>query len=301
MNTDYTAVSGDNTSSTREITVDDGQWTTIIRPRYPWFHLDVAELWRYGDLIRLFVRRDFVAQYKQTILGPLWFFLQPLFTTLMFTLVFGKIAKIPTDGIPNFLFYLSGTVCWGYFAACLTETSDTFVKNAGIFGKVYFPRLVVPISIATSNIFKFLIQFGLFLAFLLYYYQGGAAVTPTLWALALPLLLVQMALLGIGCGILISSMTTKYRDLTLVVGFGVQLWMYATPVVYPLSQIPEKFRYFFVLNPMVAVVEGFRLAFLGTSSLTPQYVAVSLLMTLTLLGLGLVLFSRVEQTFMDTV
>lgn len=277
------------------------QWTTIIRPRHPWFHFDFREIWSYLDLIRLFVWRDFVAQYKQTILGPLWFFLQPLFTTIVFTVVFGRIAKIPTDGIPDFLFYLSGTVCWGYFAACLTETSDTFVKNAGIFGKVYFPRLVVPISIGISNIFKFLVQFALFLVFLIYYYSKGAAVTPNLWVMVLPLLIIQMGFLGIGCGILVSSMTTKYRDLSLVVTFGVQLWMYATPVVYPLSQIPEKYRNLFALNPMMAVVEAFRSAFLGTGSLTPQYVAISLLMTVTLLFLGLVLFSRVEKTFMDTV
>ncbi len=298
---DKSAVLRDDTAPAAEGVQEASRWTIIIRPRHPWFHFDVRELWSYQDLIKLFVWRDFVAQYKQTILGPLWFFLQPLFTTIVFTVVFGRIAKIPTDGIPDFLFYLSGTVCWGYFAACLTETSDTFVKNAGIFGKVYFPRLVVPISIGISNIFKFLIQFALFLVFLIYYYSKGAAITPNLWVMALPLLIMQMGLLGIGCGILVSSMTTKYRDLSLVVTFGVQLWMYATPVVYPLSQIPEKYRNLFALNPMMAVVEAFRSAFLGTGSLTPQYVAISWLMTLTLLGLGLVLFSRVEKTFMDTV
>jgi lipopolysaccharide transport system permease protein len=284
-----------------KIAADPGPWTTVIRPRHPWFNLNLAELWGYRDLIRLFVRRDFVAQYKQTILGPLWFFLQPLFTTIVFTIVFGRIAKIPTDGIPDFLFYLSGTVCWAYFATCLTETSDTFVKHAAIFGKVYFPRLVVPVSIVMVNLFKFLIQFVLFLIFLIYYYQQGATLNPNLGVLALPFLILQMAFLGIGCGILVSSLTTKYKDLSLVVTFGVQLWMYATPVVYPLSQIPEKYRSVFALNPMVAVVEGFRGAFLGTSALTPQYVATSLLVTLTLLFIGLVLFSRVEKTFMDTV
>jgi len=301
MKQDYSGIGAQSPVKTLTPGEEPGSWTTVIRPRHPWLHLDVGELWRYRDLIRLFVRRDFVAQYKQTVLGPLWFFLQPLFTSLVFTLVFGRIAKIPTDGVPDFLFYLSGTVCWGYFAGCLTETSDTFVKNAAIFGKVYFPRLVVPISLVLSNIFKFLIQFGLFLVFLIYYYQAGAAISPTPWVLALPLLLLQMALLGIGCGILVSSMTTKYRDLSLVVTFGVQLWMYATPVVYPLSQIPTQYRPFFVLNPMVAVVEGFRLAFLGVSSLTPEFVVASLVMTLALLFAGLTLFSRVEKTFMDTV
>jgi lipopolysaccharide transport system permease protein len=281
--------------------LNEGQWTTIIRPRHPWFHLEVGEVWRYRDLVRLFVRRDFVAQYKQTILGPLWFFLQPLFTTLVFTVVFGRIAKIPTDGIPDFLFYLSGTVCWGYFSACLVETSDTFVKNAPIFGKVYFPRLVVPVAVVISNVLKFSIQFLLFLFFLIYYYQGGAPVAANLWVAALPLLMVQMALLGLGCGILVSSLTTKYRDLSLVVSFGVQLWMFATPVVYPLSQIPEAYRKILVLNPMTAVVESFRLAFLGASSIEPQDVVLSLAVTVTLLFLGLVFFSRIEKTFMDTV
>jgi homopolymeric O-antigen transport system permease protein len=276
-------------------------WTTIIRPRHPWFSLDLRELWQYRDLIWLFVRRDLVAQYKQTILGPIWFFLQPLFTTIVFTVVFGRIAKIPTDGIPDFLFYLSGTVCWSYFAVCLTETSDTFFRNAGIFGKVYFPRLVIPISIVISNLFKFLIQFLLFLCFLICFCLKGAGAAPGLLVFALPLMLLQMALLGLGCGMIISSMTTKYRDLSLLVTFGIQLWMYATPVVYPMSQIPEHYRSLFALNPMAALLEGFRLAFLGTGSFDASYVASSLTVTAILLFCGLCLFSRVERTFMDTV
>jgi lipopolysaccharide transport system permease protein len=276
-------------------------WTTVIRPKHPWFSLDFKELWHYRDLIWLFVRRDLVAQYKQTILGPIWFFLQPLFTSVVFTVVFGRIAKIPTDGIPDFLFYLSGTVCWSYFAICLTETSDTFFRNAGIFGKVYFPRLVIPISIVISNLFKFLIQFLLFLCFLLYFCIKGAAIAPGPLVLALPLMLIQMALLGLGCGMIISSMTTKYRDLSLLVTFGVQLWMYATPVVYPMSQIPEHYRPLFALNPMAALTEGFRLAFLGAGSFDALYVAASLTVTAILLFCGLCLFSRVEKTFMDTV
>jgi len=276
-------------------------WTTIIRPRHPWFSLDFRELWKYRDLIWLFVRRDFVAQYKQTILGPIWFFLQPLFTTIVFTIVFGRIARIPTDEIPDFLFYLSGTVCWSYFAVSLTEISDTFFKNAQIFGKVFFPRLVIPLSIVISNVLKFLVQFCLFAIVLGYFVFQGAHVQPTLWAFALPLLVVQMAFLGLGCGILVSSMTTKYRDLSLLVNFGVQLWMYATPVVYPLSQIPEQYRVYFALNPMTCVVEGFRQIFLGTSSIEAQQVLASWLVTLGLLFLSVVLFSRVEKTFMDTV
>lgn len=280
---------------------DIAAWTTIIHPRHPWFHLDLRELWQYRDLVLLFVRRDFVAQYKQTILGPAWFFLQPLFTTVVFTVIFGRIAKIPTDGIPAFLFYLSGTVCWGYFAACLVETSDTFAKNANIFGKVYFPRLVVPISIVISNLGKFLIQFTLFVGFLLYFLVQGAAIMPTPWAGLLPLLLVQMALLGLGSGLLVSSLTTKYRDLSLAVTFGVQLWMYATPVVYPLSQVPDSYKAIYTFNPMVAIVEGFRTALLGAGSLSPQYLIQSWAVTLLVLVCGMVMFSRIEKTFMDTV
>lgn len=280
---------------------DHETWTTIILPSYPWYHLDLAELWRYRDLILIFVRRDFIAQYKQTILGPVWFFIQPLFTTIIFTLVFGRIAKISTDGMPDFLFYLSGTVCWGYFAASLQEISNTFIANAQIFGKVYFPRLVIPISIVISNSFKFLIQFVLFLGFLLYYYFHGANLIFSWWCLTLPFIILQMALLGIACGILISSLTTKYRDLSLVVTFGVQLWMFVTPVVYPLSQIPLKYRYYFAANPMAPVLETFRSIFLGTKSMNQEYLILGWLSTLTLLFLGLILFRRVEKNFMDTI
>ena len=252
-------------------------------------------------MIQLFIRRDFVAQYKQTILGPLWFILQPLFTTLVFTVIFGKIAKIPTDGLPQFLFYLAGTICWGYFAECLNQTSQTFLANAGIFGKVYFPRLTVPIAKVISYIFKFIIQFTIFLVFLFYYYQQGAPVHPNLGGLALPLILIQMAVLGIGCGLIVSSLTTKYRDLSLVVSFGVQLWMFATPVVYPLSQIPEKYRIYFALNPMTSVVEGFRAAFLGTGALSATYYLLGVLVTLAIFFVGIVLFNRIEKTFVDTI
>ena len=280
---------------------ENNQWTTVIRPRSHWFDVNFAELWQYRDLIRLFVRRDFVAQYKQTILGPLWLLVQPLLTTLVFTVVFGRIADIPTDGIPDFLFYLSGTVCWGYFSTSLILNADTFVANAGVFGKVYFPRLAVPLSVVISGVFKFLIQFGLFLIFLLYFFLKGSAVGLSIWAIALPLLVVQMGLLGVGCGILVSSLTTKYQDLRHIVAFGVQLWMYATPVVYPLSVVPERLRDLFALNPMMAVVEGFRLGFLGVSAINVRYVAISWVVTLTILLIGLIRFSSVEKTFMDTV
>ena len=276
-------------------------WTTIIRPEHPWCQFELGELYKYRDLIQLLVWRDVVAQYKQTILGPLWFILQPLFTTLVFTVIFGRIAKIPTDGLPQFLFYLAGTICWGYFAECLNQTSQTFLANAGIFGKVYFPRLTVPISKVISYIFKFFVQFAMFLIFLVYYYWQGAPVHPNLGALALPVIILQMALLGIGCGLIVSSLTTKYRDLGMVMGFGVQLWMFATPVVYPLSQIPEKYRLYFALNPMTSVVEGFRAAFLGAGSLSVPYYLLGGLITLALCFVGIVLFNRIEKTFVDTI
>lgn len=279
----------------------DEEWTTIISPDHPWWRLDLAQVWRYRELLGLFVRRDFVAFYKQTLLGPLWFFLQPLLTSLVFTLIFGRIAKIPTDGKPDFLFYLAGTVCWGYFSGCLTQSSDTFLTNAGLFGKVYFPRLVVPLATAVSHLLRFLIQFCLFLAVLFSYGGLGTGITPILGLATLPWLLLQMAFLGMGCGILISSLTTKYRDLRMVVAFGVQLWMFATPVVYPLSQVPGAYRSYFALNPMTPVVEIFRAAFLGTPFPGAGLIILGWITTLLLLATGLLVFTRVEKTFIDTI
>jgi len=280
---------------------DDPNWTMEIHSHSGWFDTDLSELWRYRDLILLFVRRDFVAYYKQTVLGPLWFLLQPLFTTIVFTIIFSNIAHISTDGVPPFLFYLAGTVGWSYFANCMTQTSNTFIVNAGIFGKVYFPRLVVPISVVISNLFTFAIQFGLFLIFLVFFNLTGSSLEPNVWILIIPLLIVQMAALGLGMGILISSMTTKYRDLALALTFGVQLWMYATPVVYPLSQIPAQWQWLFALNPMTAVIETFRYAFLGSGAIQPWMLGMSLGMTILILAVGIVLFSRMEKTFMDTI
>ncbi len=277
------------------------QWTTILRPKSGWFDLHVKDLWRYRDLIALFVRRDFVAVYKQTILGPVWFLLQPLFSTIVFTVIFGKIAQIPTDGLPPMLFYMAGIVSWNYFATCLTKTSDTFVVNAGIFGKVYFPRLAVPVASVITNLITFGIQFCLFLSFVAFFYVRGSAIRPNILIFLTPFLLVQMAALGLGFGIMVSSLTTKYRDLTQVVGFGVQLWMYATPVVYPLSQIPPRWQWLFALNPMTAPVEAFRFAYLGTGAIQPWHFIMSIMVTGFILLAGIILFSRVEKTFMDTV
>ncbi|WP_110954074.1 ABC transporter permease [Anaerosinus massiliensis] len=277
------------------------QWTSVIKPTNGWFDINIKELWQYRDLIMMFVKRDFVAVYKQTILGPLWFFLQPIFTTVVFTVVFGQIAKLPTNGVPQILFYLSGTVMWNYFAACLNTTSNTFISNAGIFGKVYFPRMVMPISVVITQMMTFAIQFGLFLLFLLYFLFQGSGVSPNAWILFTPVLLLQMACLGLGCGIIVSSLTTKYRDLSLLVTFGVQLWMYATPVVYPMSMVSGKLALLMALNPMTAIIEIFRFAFLGGQLISLWYWGISIGITLFLLLIGVILFSKVEKNFMDTV
>ncbi len=276
-------------------------WSLIIRPKTGWFDIDLKELWRYRDLVLMFVQRDFVTLYKQTILGPLWYIIQPLFTTAVFTIIFGKVAKIPTDELPPFLFYMSGSVIWGYFAASLTATSNTFNANANIFGKVYFPRLAVPLATVLINFLQFGIQLTLFLGFYIYFRLHGASVQPTAWLLLLPLLLAQMALLSFGLGVLFSSMTTKYKDLRLAMSFLVQLWMYATPVVYPMSQVPDWLLPWYVLNPVTAMVESFRHMFFGVSSVQWSHIGLSWLITLLLLAAGVLLFSRIEKTFMDTV
>jgi lipopolysaccharide transport system permease protein len=249
----------------------------------------------------MFVKRDFVSLYKQTLLGPIWFFLQPLVTTLVFTVIFGRIAKIPTDGIPNVLFFMTGVVGWNYFADCLNKTSTVFIVNAGIFGKVYFPRLVVPLSIIISGILKFLIQFMLMLGFLIYYVYKGAPVHPNTYILLTPFLILIMAGLGLGFGIIISSMTIKYRDLQQLVGFAVQLLMYITPVVYPLSFLSGKYRLLILLNPMTSIIEAFKYAYLGAGSINILHLAYSMVFMIVLLFTGLIAFHRVENTFMDSV
>ena len=279
----------------------ENDWNLVIQPQRPWYDLRLGELWTYRDLVRLFVWRDFVSQYKQTILGPLWYLIQPLLTTLVFTVIFGSIAGLPTDGVPPFLFYMAGTVIWAYFAACLTKTSETFISNAGLFGKVYFPRLAVPVSILISNLVSFGIQFGLFIAFVIAYILLGYPVKPNTALLLTPLLLLMMAGFGLGFGILISSLTTRYRDLRYLVTFGVQLWMYLTPVVYPVSSVPEAIKPLILLNPLTPIVETFRYAFLGSGAINPLNLLYSLGVMLVVLILGMLLFHRVEATFMDTV
>ena len=276
-------------------------WTTIIKPKTGWFDINLRELVQYKDLIVMFVKRDFKTMYKQTILGPLWIIINPLLTTLMFTVVFGNIANISTDGMPQIVFYMLGTTVWTYFSSCLTKTSSTFTGNAAIFGKVYFPRLVTPISTVISGLINFGVQFLMFLGFMAYFMIKGSPIEPNLWILITPLLLVQLAALALGFGIIISSMTTKYRDLAVLVTFGVQLWMYATPVVYPASQIGGKLKTLMMLNPVSPIVESFRYAFLGSGSIPWNYLGISVVTTLVVLFAGVVLFSRVEKTFMDTV
>ncbi|MGD1088656.1 MAG: ABC transporter permease [Verrucomicrobiota bacterium] len=280
----------------------DDDWFLIIRPQGRWWELQLAGVWHYRDLLWMFIRRDFVTVYKQTILGPLWFFIQPLLTTIMFTVIFTGVAKISTAGLPPMLFYLAGTTPWNYFSTCLTKTSGTFITNANLFGKVYFPRLVTPISVVASNLIQFSIQFLLFFGFLTYYLIKGAALHPDLLMILLltPVLLLLMALLGLGAGILVSSLTTKYRDLTFLITFGVQLTMYATPVIYPMSKVPAKYLPFIEANPMSAVIETFRAIYLGGAIPWPQ-LGISAAVTGILLLFGIAIFNRVEKTFMDTV
>ncbi len=277
------------------------EWTFIIRARTGWFDLHLTDLWRYRDLVTMFVRRDFVSLYKQTILGPLWFIIQPLITTLTFTVIFGNIAQLSTDGLPKILFYLSGITAWNYFSDCLLKTSETFTGNAHLFGKVYFPRLAVPISITISNLITFGIQIGLFLCFYMYFLLSGAAVKPT-WALILvvPLILL-MAALGLGSGIIVSSLTTRYRDLRFLVQFGTQLLMYTTPVIIPLSKLPVEYRWIMLINPMTPVIETFRYAFLGSGTFSWTNLGISTAVTVVILAVGVLLFNRVEKSFMDTV
>jgi lipopolysaccharide transport system permease protein len=276
------------------------QFTTVIVPQTGLMDLHLKEVWKYRDLVFLFVKRNFVTRYKQTVLGPAWALIQPLLTTFVFTFVFGRLAGLAPGGVPSFLFFMSGNIAWGYFSGCLNATASTFTGNAGIFGKVYFPRMVTPISTVLSQLITFGIQFFLFVIFLVIYWVQGA-VQPTLYALMLPLLLLQMAMMGMGVGIIISSLTTKYRDLVMLVSFGVQLWMYGTPVAYDIAIVPEKLMGLYMLNPMTPVVNTFRLAFLGLGSFDLFHYLLSWVFTLVVLFIGIILFNKVEKTFMDTV
>lgn len=279
-------------------------WDLIIENKNRLLTLDLREVWRYRDLLLMYVRRDIVTFYKQTILGPLWFFIQPLLTTVMFMFVFGGIAGISTDGVPQAVFYLSGLVCWNYFADCLTKCSDTFNANQQIFGKVYFPRLVVPFSIVISNMIKMGIQFLLFLAVYLYYYATLGNFHVNAAVLLLPFLLLMLGCLGLGFGLLISSMTTKYRDLRFLVSFGVQLWMYATPIIYPLSVMKSNYPdkvWLIAANPLTAIIETFKYGFTGVGVFEWNYLLYSLAVTLAVMLFGIMVFNRVQKNFMDVI
>jgi lipopolysaccharide transport system permease protein len=280
---------------------DPESWDLEIRPKRHFLDINLKEIWDYRDLVMLFVRRDFVARYKQTILGPFWFILNPVISTLMYTLVFAGIAKIPTEGVPPQLFYLSGIVAWSYFASCLNGTSSTFLSNAGIFGKVYFPRLVSPISVIISSMVQLGIQLLLLTVFMIYYTLSGYEIQINSHLLYIPLLIINLALMGLGFGIIFSALTTKYRDLSNLMSFGVQLWMYITPVIYPSSAVPEKYRIFVFINPVAPLVEAFKYGLIGVGEFNPGRLVYSVSFTLILLFIGVILFNRTEQNFMDTV
>lgn len=277
------------------------KYTTHIKAKSGWLDIDIRELVHYKDLIFLLVRRNFVAKYKQTILGPLWLILNPLITVILYTLVFGNIAGLSTDGSPQFVFYLAGNALWSYFSACLIQTSGTFTDNSAVFGKVYFPRLVTPISIVATGLLDLIIQVAMLTIILSIYAVNGSYIGANLYILLIPVLVGQMALLGLGCGIIISSLTTKYKDLTVLVSFGVQLWMYGSPVVYSVTQIPDKYYNLYMLNPIAPIISIWRYAFLGTGSIPYFHWGVSWIFTMVVLVVGIILFSKIEKTFMDTV
>ena len=285
----------------KEVESNEPEWDLVITGKKSLFTLQLNDIWRYRDLLLMLVKRDFVVFYKQTILGPLWFFIQPIFTALVYIIVFSRIAGISTDGTPPVLFYLSGTIIWNYFADCFNSTSTTFVQNANLFGKVYFPRMVVPLSKVISGLLKFFIQFLLFVGIYIFFLVSGYELHPTATLWYVPIMILMMGLLGLGLGIFFTSLTTKYRDLVFLIQFGVQLLMYGTPVIYPLSSVPEKYRIFIELNPMTPVMEGFRSAFLGTGAFYPTQLALGFGATALSFLMGLAVFNYTEKDFMDTV
>lgn len=276
------------------------QWTETIESNHSLFDLKLKEVWRYKDLVYMFVKRDFVSGFKQTILGPLWFFINPIFTTIVFVFVFGNIAKLSTDGIPQVLFYLAGITLWNYFSSCLTGTSNIFTANASIFGKVYFPRLVMPLTIVISNLMKFGVQFLLFLAVWVFYFSKGS-IQPNIWILATPFLIILMAIFALGVGMIFSALTTKYRDLQMLLTFGVSLMMYATPVIYPVSSITGVWKKLAYYNPLTGIFECFKYGWMGSGEFTVEMLLISTGIILVLLVIGTVTFNKVEKSFMDTV
>ncbi|MEZ5105570.1 MAG: ABC transporter permease [Draconibacterium sp.] len=280
---------------------NDGNWDLVIKPESRLIDIDFHEIWKYRTLLVMYVKRDIVTFYKQTILGPLWFFIQPLFTTLIFMVIFGGLAGISTNGLPQGLFYMAGILCWNYFADCLNRTSIVFKENQQVFGKVYFPRVLVPVSIIISNLVKFGIQFLLFAIVYVYYLVKGVSVHPNIGVLYFPVLIFIMAALSLGFGMIITALTTKYKDLVFLIQFAVQLWMYATPVIYPLSEAPDKYKMLILANPMTAVVETFKYGFLNQPSYNLLNLLYSFIFSIIILTLGILVFNKVEKGFMDTI
>jgi lipopolysaccharide transport system permease protein len=276
-------------------------WTEIIRPKAKLFDLRLDELWRYRDLVAMFVRRDFVANYKQTILGPLWFLIQPLLTTFTYIIIFGRVAGLSTDGLPMFIFYLSGITIWNYFSETLNKTATVFKDNAQMFGKVYFPRLTMPFSIVIANLVRFGIQFLLFIAIWGWYFFQTDSIRPNAYIFLVPILVLMMGLLALGTGMIISALTTKYKDLIFLLTFGIQLLMFATPVIYPISKVPDKYQWIILANPVSSIIETFRYAFLGSGTFNWVHLAYSAAMTIAILFFGTVVFNRVEKSFTDTI
>ncbi len=277
------------------------EWDLVIEGKTTLFDLKFKDIWRYRDLLGLLVKRDFVSFYKQTVLGPLWFFIQPLLTTITFTFVFGNLAGISSDGLPKPLFYMAGITAWNYFSDCLTKTSSVFTANASIFGKVYFPRLIMPISIVVSNLVRFMVQMLMFLVMLMYFYLTSNEFHITSAIILFPVLVLLMALLGLGMGMIITSLTTKYRDLQFLISFGITLLMYATTVIYPLSAAPFEYRYWLELNPMTSIIETFRYGFLGQGAFSWASLGYTSLVTLVILFFGIIIFNRTEKSFIDTI
>jgi lipopolysaccharide transport system permease protein len=276
-------------------------WTEEIKAQDSIFSVNLRELWHYRDLLLMLLKRDFITFYKQTILGPIWFFVQPVFTMIVYVVLFGQVAKLSTDGLPQVAFYLSGITIWNYFYDSLMKTSTVFRDNASVFGKVYFPRLIMPLSIVCSALLKFFIQFGLFLAVVLYYAFVRGSIHPNIWVLMTPVLILLMAAFALGLGMIFSSLTTKYKDLTFLLSFGVQLFMYATPVIYPISQMPDKYRGFIEANPLTGIFECYRFAYLGSGHFEPSSLIYSSAVISVLLVIGIIIFNKVQKSFMDTV
>ncbi len=276
------------------------EWDSVIQSQASLFDLRLKELWHYRDLLVLFVRRDFVTVYKQTILGPLWFFIQPILTTITFTIIFGNVAQLSTDGAPKVVFYMAGITLWNYFSTCLTSVSGVFNTNASIFGKVYFPRLIMPLTIVISNLMKFVVQFIMFLIFVFYFYFQGQ-IQPNIWIVLTPVVIVLMAVISMGIGLILSAMTTKYKDLNQLIGFGIQLFMYATPVIYPSSSIPEDYQWVIELNPLVSLFDYMRFAYLGVGEFGLNSLLYPAGFAIVILAIGVLVFNKVQKTFMDTV